>query len=67
MLEKWVKWMQSDVIAPSSPCGWHIFDRNDGLIGLVSAHEKVVVKLAKDGQVKVYPPDAPLTRINQHP
>jgi len=57
MLEKWVKWMKSDVITPSPPCGWRIFDRNNALIGIIYAHEKVVVKLEKDGQVCVYPPD----------
>jgi len=60
MLEKWVKWMKSDVIAPSPPCGWRIFDRNGALIGLVYAHEKVVVKLENNGQVCVYPPDDPM-------
>jgi len=60
MLEKWVKWMQSDVIAPAPSSGWRIFDRNNVLIGIVYAHEKVVAKLEKDGRICVYPPDHPM-------
>ncbi len=56
LLEKWVVSMNSDVIAFSPPCGWRILDRSDALIGILYAHEKVVVKLEKDGQVSIYPP-----------
>ncbi len=57
LLEKWVKSMKNDVVAFSSPCGWRIIDRNDMLVGIIYANEKVVVKLEKDGQISVYPPD----------
>ncbi len=60
MLEKWLRWMQNDVTVTEPPCGWRLLDRNDVLIGLAYAHEKLVVKLEKNGAICVYPPDDPM-------